>query len=121
MAAISAYPWPGNVRALRHALERAVILCDGDTLRVSDFPLQPAAAPPIAPAARAAAVHAVAVHAGPGPGGGAGASSSATLAEVERKTIALALQRHQGNVTHAAQELGITRTSLYRRMEKYGL
>jgi DNA-binding NtrC family response regulator len=96
MAAIDAYPWPGNVRALRHALERAVILCDGETLRIGDFPLQPATA-------REAA----------GQGG--------TLEEIERRAIETALERHAGNVTHAAHELGITRTSLYRRMEKYGL
>ena len=45
MAAIVAYPWPGNVRALRHALERAIILSEGDTLRLGDFPLPPAEAP----------------------------------------------------------------------------
>jgi DNA-binding NtrC family response regulator len=99
-AAITAYPWPGNVRALRHALERAVILSDGETLRIGDFPLQPAD--------------------GEGRGGDDGGLSG-TLAEVERRAIEQALQRHAGNVTHAAHDLGITRTSLYRRMEKYGL
>ena len=101
MAAITAYPWPGNVRALRHALERAVILASGDTLAVGDFPLQPAD--------------------GEGRPGGEEGGLSGTLAEVERRAIEQALQRHAGNVTHAAHELGITRTSLYRRMEKYGL
>ncbi len=101
MAAIAAYPWPGNVRALRHALERAVILSDGETLRLGDFPLQPAD--------------------GEGRGGDDGQGLSGTLAEVERRAIEQALQRHAGNVTHAAHDLGITRTSLYRRMEKYGL
>jgi len=100
MAAIAAYPWPGNVRALRHALERAVILCDGETLRIGDFPVQPAEGE-----AR----------------GDDGQGLSGTLAEVERRAIEQALQRHAGNVTHAAHDLGITRTSLYRRMEKYGL
>jgi two-component system response regulator HydG len=100
MAAITAYPWPGNVRALRHALERAVILSSGETLAAGDFPLQPA----------------------DGEGRAAGDEGlSGTLAEVERRAIEQALQRHAGNVTHAAQDLGITRTSLYRRMEKYGL
>jgi DNA-binding NtrC family response regulator len=100
MAAMTAYPWPGNVRALRHALERAVILCEGDTLRPGDFSLPPAdgGAPPEAPP-----------------------PSAGTLAELERQAIAQALARHGGNVTHAAAELGITRTSLYRRMEKHGL
>ena len=100
MAAITAYPWPGNVRALRHALERAVILSSGETLAAGDFPLQPA----------------------DGDGRTVGDEGlSGTLAEVERRAIEQALQRHAGNVTHAAHDLGITRTSLYRRMEKYGL
>ena len=51
-------------------------------------------------------------------GNGAGAT---TLAELERQAIATALARHAGNITYAAQELGITRTSLYRRMEKLGI
>ena len=103
MAALVAYPWPGNVRALRHALERAVILCDGDTLRRADFTLGTAAPPPPAAAPRP------------------GTEAGATLAELEKQAIAQALARHAGNVTHAAAELGITRTSLYRRMEKHGL
>ncbi|HVK72676.1 MAG TPA: sigma-54 dependent transcriptional regulator [Kofleriaceae bacterium] len=103
LAAIIAYPWPGNVRALRHALERAVIMSDGQTLRLGDFPLPPAEPP------RAAAV------------APAGETSGATLAELEKQAIAQALARHAGNVTYAAQELGITRASLYRRMEKHGL
>jgi DNA-binding NtrC family response regulator len=97
MATMAAYPWPGNVRALRHAIERAVILCEGDTLRPSDFPLP-----------RVERV-------------GDDERPPTTLAAIERKTIADALARHAGNVSHAAKELGITRTSLYRRMEKYGL
>jgi DNA-binding NtrC family response regulator len=100
MAAITAYVWPGNVRALRHAIERAVILCDGRTLRLADFPL-----PPVETAKKAAAA----------------ALEPATLAELERQAIVQALERHGGNITYAAQELGITRTSLYRRMEKHGL
>jgi len=104
MAAIVAYPWPGNVRALRHALERAVILSDGQTLRLGDFPLPPAEAPK--PATVAPPVAPV---------------EGATLAELEKQAIAQALARHGGNVTYAAQELGVTRTSLYRRMEKHGL
>jgi DNA-binding NtrC family response regulator len=92
------------VRALRHALERAVILSAGPTLELGDFPLPPAEAP------RTGAVPATAASA-----------EGATLAELEKQAIAQALARHAGNVTYAAQELGITRTSLYRRMEKHGL
>jgi DNA-binding NtrC family response regulator len=97
MAAILAYPWPGNVRALRHAFERAVILSDGQILRLADFPLPPTAALPEPP------------------------PEASTLAELEKHAIEQALARHAGNVTYAAAELGITRTSLYRRMEKHGL
>jgi DNA-binding NtrC family response regulator len=107
MTALVGDSWPGNVRALRHALERAVILCEGTTLGAGDFSLSPSAAP--APAAVAA------------PGGAPRPAAGPTLAELERRTIESALARHGGNVTHAAHELGITRTSLYRRMEKYGL
>jgi DNA-binding NtrC family response regulator len=107
MAAIVAYPWPGNVRALRHALERAIILSDGDTLRIGDFPLPAVPVRPSAAAPPAASE--------PSP------AATATLADIEKQSIVAALARHGGNVTHAAAELGITRTSLYRRMEKYGL
>jgi len=99
MATISAYPWPGNIRSLRHALERAVILCEGDTLRSADFPL-----PRVD-------------RAGPDEG----TAQSMTLADLERRAVLGALERHAGNVSHAARELGITRTSLYRRMGKYGV
>jgi len=100
ISAISAYPWPGNVRALRHALERAIILSSTETLVLGDFPLHPPE----------------------GEGRGEdGQGLGGTLAEVEKRAIEQALQRHAGNVTHAAHDLGITRTSLYRRMEKYGL
>jgi DNA-binding NtrC family response regulator len=102
MTAITSYPWPGNVRALRHALERAVILSSGPALELGDFPLAPAEAPRVvAPSATDA--------------------TGGTLAELEKQAIAQALARHAGNVTYAAEELGITRTSLYRRMEKHGL
>jgi len=96
-AALTAYAWPGNVRALRHAIERAVILCDGRTLRLADFQL-----PPVEPARPSTL-------------------EPATLAALERQAIVQALERHAGNITYAAQELGITRTSLYRRMGKHGL
>jgi two-component system response regulator HydG len=92
------YHWPGNVRALRHAVERAVILSDGELLGADDIPLveptrslQPDAEP------------------------------STRLDEVERATIVRALQRNRNNVSRTAESLGLTRTSLYRRMEKYGL
>ncbi len=96
---LTAYSWPGNVRALRHAVERAVIFSEGAVLRASDFSLggqrPKVATEPSAEASR--------------------------LDEVEKSTIARALEQHQGNISRAAEALGLTRASLYRRKEKYGL
>ena len=93
---LMAYAWPGNVRALRHAVERAVILSEGELLTEADFPLVGGkAAPGIEPPSR--------------------------LDEVEKAAIIRALEQHGSNVSRAARALGLTRTSLYRRMEKYGL
>ena len=98
MDRLVAYPWPGNVRALRHAVERAMILSEGAMLGEADFPF--------------AEENKEAADAGEGP---------SRLDQVEKDTIARALKRHNNNVSRAAQALGLTRTSLYRRMEKYGL
>jgi len=95
---LSGWAWPGNVRALRHAIERAVILSEGELLDVVDFPLAES-----------------------GRGVGAAPSGVSPLDEVEKAAIIRALERHQNNVSRAAEALGLTRASLYRRMEKYGL
>jgi DNA-binding NtrC family response regulator len=96
---LSAWPWPGNVRALRHAVERAVILGDGDMLDLGDFPMADTDREPPASAS----------------------AETSRLDAVEKATIIRALERHKNNVSRAAEALGLTRTSLYRRMEKYGL
>ena len=98
LAHLRAYAWPGNVRELQHAVERAVIMSEGDQLTPGDFPLT-AAPPP----------------------GESLAFDSYNLEEVEGEVIARVLRKHQGNVSRAARELGLTRTALYRRMEKHGL
>ena len=98
LAHLRAYAWPGNVRELQHAVERAVIMSEGDQLTSADFPLT-AAPPP----------------------GESLAFDSYNLEEVEGEVIARVLRKHQGNVSRAARELGLTRTALYRRMERYGL
>lgn len=98
MSKLTAYDWPGNVRALRHAVERALILSDGSLLTESDFPFVDTAKETDAAAA-----------------------DLSRLDQVEKDTITRALKRHDNNVSRAAQALGLTRASLYRRMEKYGL
>jgi len=97
IARLTEWTWPGNVRALRHAVERAVILSDGDLLGPADFPLTEAETQKEFSA------------------------EVAPLDAVEKAAVIRALERHQNNVSRAAQALGLTRTSLYRRMEKYGL
>lgn len=91
------YAWPGNIRELQHAIERAVIMTDSDTLQESDFLLSRSLNSTVA------------------------ASNTLNLDEVEKTAIVKALQLHSGNISKAAEELGLTRASLYRRMEKYGL
>jgi two-component system response regulator HydG len=96
---LAAWPWPGNVRALRHAVERAVILSDGELLQAADFPLADVERDTPPPAA----------------------TDVSRLDAVEKAAVMRALERHRNNVSRAAEALGLTRTSLYRRMEKYGL
>jgi DNA-binding NtrC family response regulator len=105
MAALLAYDWPGNVRALRHAAERAVILAGDGTFSVEDFSLSRAGS------ARPAAL------ASPPPL----ASADLNLERAEKQMVEQALRRHAYNISLAAQELGLTRASLYRRMDKHGL
>ena len=99
-AALVAYDWPGNVRALRHAVERAVILAGGSVIEPGDLQLES-----VAEGAAASRPE----------------SDSLNLDAVEKETIAVALRKHGFNISHAAKELGLTRASLYRRMEKHGL
>jgi DNA-binding NtrC family response regulator len=104
MAALQAHPWPGNVRALRHAAERAVILAEGERFTLADFPLGDAAT------AKAEAA----------PADGT-APDDLNLDRSERRLVERALKKHGYNISNAASELGLTRGSLYRRMEKHGL
>lgn len=99
LAHLSGYDWAGNVRALRHAVERAVILSDGMILEPADFPLS---------ATRAQVQD-------------RSDQSALMLGTMEKSTILRALDRYDRNVSHAARALGLTRASLYRRMEKYGI
>jgi DNA-binding NtrC family response regulator len=97
MRALLEHPWPGNVRELDHAVERAVLLARGDALGPADLGL------------------------GAGAAGGPSALEALTLDEVERELIRRALKRHDGNVSEAAKSLGLSRSALYRRLERHGL
>jgi DNA-binding NtrC family response regulator len=99
--AILNYPWPGNIRALRHAVERAVILSTGDEFKPDDFQLE--------------SEHKSA------PTADASTDGDLNLERLEKSAIQQALTRNRYNISHAAKELGLTRAALYRRMEKHGL
>jgi len=90
------YKWPGNIRELQHAIERAVILCKEPLLKASDFQL----------------TYGLEVNE---------EIKSLNLSDVEKEVIKKALSKFGNNLTKAAEELGIGRTTLYRKMEEYGL
>jgi len=97
MQSLSEHPWPGNVRELDHAIERGVLLAQGNQVKASDLGLR-----------------------------AAGQSGSArleemSLEEVERFLVQKTLARFDSNVSQAAKALGLSRSGLYRRMQKYGL
>ena len=92
------YHWPGNVRELQHAIERAIIMADSEVLQPVDFRF----------------------HREDDAQDGLRLDSY-NLEEVEKMVIRKAISKHAGNISRAAKELGLTRTSLYRRIEKHGL
>jgi DNA-binding NtrC family response regulator len=97
MKRLARYPWPGNVRELDHVVERAVLLANGTAIEPADLRLDDGDSPfgenrPVA-----------------------------TLDEAEKAMIQAAITRAGGSVTRAAEELGLSRSALYRRMEKHGL
>ena len=97
LEALLVHPWPGNVRELSHAIERGVLMAAGERVRARDLGLQPASAP------------------------SAGSLEEMPLEDVERVLIQKALARYGGNVSQAAHALGLSRSALYRRLEKHGL
>ena len=97
MQSLREHPWPGNVRELDHAIERAVLLSAGPLIRSVDLGLR--AAPP----------------------SGIPRLEEMNLEEVEKHLIQRMLARHGGNVSQAANALGLSRSALYRRLEKFGL
>ncbi|MEM6642864.1 MAG: sigma-54 dependent transcriptional regulator [Bacteroidota bacterium] len=93
------YPWPGNIRELQHAIERAIIMSDNSQLLPEDFfflAQKPDANVSLEP-------------------------DSYNLDDLERNMIQKVVNKHEGNISQAAKELGLTRASLYRRLEKHGL
>lgn len=90
------HPWPGNVRELDHATERAVLITTSEQIQSADLGLESERA-------------------------GSAKIEDMSLEEVESLLIKKALTRHSGNISHAAEALGLSRSALYRRMQKYGL
>lgn len=97
------HSWPGNVRELQHAVERAIILAESSVLQPQDFSFSPMETVPAAPAA-------VYIPDTPVP-----------LSEIERETIIRTLEKNKGNISRTAKELGLTRTALYRRLNKHDI
>src|SRR5712672_2495517 len=95
--ALQEHPWPGNVRELDHAIERGVLLSTGPLVRSSDLGLRS------------------------NPSSGTARLEDMSLEEVERHLIQRTLGRHGGNVSHAAKTLGLSRSAMYRRLQKHGL
>jgi DNA-binding NtrC family response regulator len=94
--ALKQYSWPGNVRELEHTIERAVLMCRTQEIQPADLSLSPQ---------RAQSQN----------------LEELSLEAVEGLLVRKALQRFQGNVSQAAEALGLSRGALYRRMEKYGV
>ncbi|MGZ3847403.1 MAG: sigma-54 interaction domain-containing protein, partial [Flavisolibacter sp.] len=90
------YHYPGNVRELQYTIERAVIMADDSTLSAKDIIFSPIESAPAA-----------------------SEEIYTNLSEVEKNTILKVIEKHNGNISKAAKELGITRTALYRRLSKY--
>jgi DNA-binding NtrC family response regulator len=95
MEKLANHDWPGNVRELQHAIEKAVIMCDSQVLKPSDFVFSPAP--------RSYMHHEI------------------TLDEMEKRMIAESLKKYANNISIVADKLGITRQTLYNKMKKYAL
>jgi DNA-binding NtrC family response regulator len=94
------YPWPGNVRELDHTVERAVLMADSDQIEAPDLGLVPAAS---------------------ATGSATAGLEQLTMEEIEKLLIKKALDRYGGNVRRAAEALGLSRSTFYRRLQEFGL
>ena len=97
---IRKYGFPGNIRELQHSIERAVIMSDNQELTAGDLDLNSSIESPVMMSAE---------------------PSTLRIDDLEKSTILKAIERHDGNITKAARELGLTRTALYRRLGKYDI
>jgi DNA-binding NtrC family response regulator len=100
MMQLMQYPWPGNVRELEHAMERAVLLCRGEEIEPSNLAF--GSARPVGASLD-------------------NMSENMSIDEVESLLIKKVLRRCDGNISQAAEALGLSRAALYRRIEKYGI
>ena len=100
MSRMNKHPWPGNIRELQHAIERAVILANSSVLQPEDFTFNTTSGKETDQPLNL---------------------DQFNLDEVEKLLIRKVLKKYNGNITQAASELGLTRSSLYRRLEKHGL
>jgi DNA-binding NtrC family response regulator len=96
MQALLQHQWPGNIRELDHAVERAVLMADAETVKAADLALRQQSET-------------------------SGRLDEMSIDEVEQYLIKKTLARFQGNVSQAAQSLGLSRSALYRRLQRYGL
>jgi two-component system, NtrC family, response regulator HydG len=94
------YHFPGNIRELQYTIERAVIMADGNVLQPNDLIFSPIESPATAEMEQPVELN---------------------LSTVEKNTILRVIEKHNGNITKAARELGLTRTALYRRLSKYDI
>jgi transcriptional regulator with PAS, ATPase and Fis domain len=92
------YHWPGNIRELQHVMERAIIMTDGIEITEQDLQLSPQKF-----------------------GNQSVLQTDMPLDEMEKMMVNKAIEKHKGNISRAATELGLTRAALYRRIEKFGL
>lgn len=99
-AKLRQYAFPGNIRELQHSIERAVIMADNQVIMARDLDLNSSIEIPVIISQE---------------------SSTLRIDEIEKSTILKAIERHEGNITKAARELGLTRTALYRRLGKYDI
>ena len=107
MALLKTYRWPGNVRELRNVIESLVLTCAAAEVAIEELPAEILEASPAAAAARNAATSPMA--------------QGASLGDFEHLAIKRALESSHGNLTQAARALGISRSTLYRKVQRYHL